>query len=211
MPSRAGNDAGRDRIAVGEQHRSGCGVGLDPHRIDGERVGPVDEIGDAAKAFRLALGAIGVARAVEARQRRVGLRIAQGDGFEREGPRRHLGDGQRFLAEAIVVEPERLAVEREALQHEAFAVEHERAVAWRCLWIWPQEQLRLDPGRLRVEGEVELDRLDQIVRWSIVLEKLGLPGQLIHRMHHRLFLCRSLRGSAMQSQGRRQGGSLPAG
>ena len=195
MPARAGDYAGRDGIAIGEQHRSDSAVGLDPHRIDGERVGPVDEIGDAAKAFRLALGAIGVARAVEARQRRVGLGIAERDGLEREGLRRHLGDGQRFLAEAIVVKPERLAVEREALQHETFAVENEWTVAWRSLWISPQAQLRLDPGCLRIEGEIELDRLDQIVRWSIVLEKLGLPGQLIHRFTTVLVLA-ALRGSA---------------
>ena len=102
-----------------------------------------------------------------------------------------LRDGQRFLAEAIVVEPERLAVEREALQHEPFAVENEWTVAWRSLWISPQAQLRLDPGRLRIEGEIELDRLDQIVRRSIVLEKLGLPGQLIHRCTTVSLICRS--------------------
>ena len=180
MPARAGHLAGRDRIAVGEQHRRRLGVGLDADGVDCEHVRPVEKEGDAAKAFRLALGAIGAARAIEARQRRVRLGIAQGHGLDGEGPVRHAQDGQRFLVEPIVVEPERLAVKRKALQHEPFAVEHERPASSVCLRIGPQTKLGLDPGRLRIERKVELDRVHQIIWRSVVLEQLRLPGRLIH-------------------------------
>ena len=46
-----------DAVAVGKQHRILLAVGLDAHREDGKIVRPVDEICDAAEAFRLALGA----------------------------------------------------------------------------------------------------------------------------------------------------------
>ena len=55
---RAGDVAGLDQIAVRQQHRRLGLVGLDPRREDRQHVGPVEEIGDAAKAFRLALGAV---------------------------------------------------------------------------------------------------------------------------------------------------------
>ena len=46
-------------IAVGEQHRRLGPVRLEPHTIGRENVGAIEEIGYAAKPFRLALGAIG--------------------------------------------------------------------------------------------------------------------------------------------------------
>ncbi len=91
----AGNVALRDRIAVRQQHGRGGAVGFDAHGIDGEHVGPVEEIGDAAEAFGLALGAIGAARAIEAGQGGVRLGIAQGDDFKGEGLSRHGGDAER--------------------------------------------------------------------------------------------------------------------
>ena len=65
---------------------------LDARGVDREHVGPVEEIGDAAKAFRLALGATVAARPVEAHQLGVGGGIDLGDDLEREGPRRHAAD-----------------------------------------------------------------------------------------------------------------------
>ena len=59
MPAGAGHVAGGDEIAVGEQHRGVGFVGLDAGGVDRHHVGPVGEISDAAKAFGLALGAIG--------------------------------------------------------------------------------------------------------------------------------------------------------
>ena len=62
MARRPASSPAVDQIAVGEQHRRFAFVGLDARGVDRHHVGPVGEIGDAAKAFRLALGAIGAGR-----------------------------------------------------------------------------------------------------------------------------------------------------
>ena len=84
MPVGAGNVAVRDQIAVGEKHRRLGFVGFDARGVDRHHVRPVEEIGDAAKAFGLALRAIGGAGAVEAHELRVGRRIDDGLDLELE-------------------------------------------------------------------------------------------------------------------------------
>ncbi len=187
MPVRAGNRSGSGRIAVGQQYWRGLGLSLDANGVDGEYVRPVEKISDAAKAFRFALGAVGAARAVEAGQRRIRFGVAQSDGLDHEGAVRHVREGQRFLVEPIVVEPERLAVQCQALQHEPFAVEHEGAAHCSRLGVGAQAELGFDSGCFRIEREVELDRVHQIIRRSIVLEQLRLPGRLIHMRHRPCF------------------------
>ena len=60
-----------------------------PHGEDRQIVGPVEEIGDAAKAFRLALGAEHAAGQEQAFQRGVGGGIDLAVDFQREaGPAR---------------------------------------------------------------------------------------------------------------------------
>ena len=68
----AGKIAAFDAVAVGQQHRILLLVRLDAHGEDREIVGPVEEIGDAAEAFRLALGAEHAAGEEQAFQRGVG-------------------------------------------------------------------------------------------------------------------------------------------
>jgi hypothetical protein len=67
----AGQVAAQDQVAVGEQDRCFRFVGLDARRVDSHHVRPIREIGDAAEAFRLALCAVGAARAIEAGELRV--------------------------------------------------------------------------------------------------------------------------------------------
>ncbi len=50
--------AALDRVAVGEQHAGFVGVGFDTHRIGGQDIGSVEEIGDPAKALGFALCAV---------------------------------------------------------------------------------------------------------------------------------------------------------
>ena len=71
-------------IAVGEQNRGLGAIRLQPHAIGREDVRPVEEIGDAAEALGLALGAIGRAGTVEAHQLGVGRRIEPGLDLEPE-------------------------------------------------------------------------------------------------------------------------------
>ncbi len=180
VPPGAGDVAVRYWIAVRQQHRGGGAVGLDAHRIDGEHVGPVDEIGDAAEALRLALGAIGAARAVEAGERGVRVRVAQSDDFKGERLRRNGGDAERTFLELIVLGRQGFAVERKTLKRQAFAIEHEGAPARRHLGVGPQSELCGDARRLRVERDVEFDLLDEIIGRGVVFEEFGLAGGLVH-------------------------------
>src|SRR5262249_37574262 len=74
MPRRARHIARCDEVAVGEQHWCFGFLGLDAGGVDRHHVGAIRKIGDAAKAFSLTLRAVDRARAVEARQLRVGGR-----------------------------------------------------------------------------------------------------------------------------------------
>ena len=78
MPVRAFDRAALDQVAVAEKDRGLVPVGLDPGGVDGQHVGPVEEIGDAPEAFRLALGAVIAARAVEAHELGVRGRVDLG-------------------------------------------------------------------------------------------------------------------------------------
>jgi hypothetical protein len=62
-------------IAVGQQHLAFVALRFDTDLVDGQNVGPVEEIGDAAEPFGFTLGAIVSARTVETHQRGVGRRI----------------------------------------------------------------------------------------------------------------------------------------
>ena len=98
-------------IAVGEQHRRLGPVGLEPHAIGRQHVGTIEEIGDAAKPLRLALRAIGRARAIEAHQLGVGRRIEPGLDRERERPLGGFGSTNSRRARFEIGRLERLAVE----------------------------------------------------------------------------------------------------
>ena len=71
-------------IAVGQKHRRLGSIRLDPHAIGREHVGAIEKIGDAAKALRLALRAIGRARAIKPHELGVGRRIEARLDRERE-------------------------------------------------------------------------------------------------------------------------------
>ena len=130
MPVRAG-DARRSR--PGCRCREGPGassaVGLDAGGVDGEHVGTVEEIGDAAKALGLALGAVIAARAVEAHQLGVGGRVDLGLDRQAEGLAGRLG-GSSAPAGRLRTLPGASGIpfERHGLQVQLVAVENERRV-----------------------------------------------------------------------------------
>ena len=63
--------AATDGIAIGEQHRIARLIRHQPHAVAAQHVGPVGEVGDPAKAFRLALRTQDAAAGVQAHQLRV--------------------------------------------------------------------------------------------------------------------------------------------
>ena len=113
MPIAAWQIAVRDAIAVGEQHSRFAFVGLDAGGVDGHHVGPVEEIGDAAEAFSLALRAIDIAGAVKPHQLGVASRIDQSLDLKLEWAVRHLRDGKSIRRRDEIFRGQRLAVQRE--------------------------------------------------------------------------------------------------
>ena len=122
--------AGRrfDEIAVGEQHRHVGAVGFDARRVDRHHVRAVEEIGDAAEAFGLALRAIGAVGAIQPHQLGVGGRIDRGFDLELERALRRLRDGQAVGRRGIGVLRQRRAVDRRSTTSDKFvAVEPQAA------------------------------------------------------------------------------------
>ena len=120
--------AGGFEIAIGEQHRRFRLVRLEPHAIGREHVGPVGEVGDAAKALRLALRAIGRARTIEPHQLSVGGRIQNGLKAQRERPTRRTGQREAGGRSLEGAGGERRPIERGGDQIELVAVELQRRV-----------------------------------------------------------------------------------
>src|SRR5208337_4709257 len=128
----------------------------------------VEEIGDAAKAFGLALRAIGGAGAIEAHELRVGRRIDDGLDLELERTVRRLRDGKPFSRGEKAVVGERLAVELERAQRELFAVEDERR--WHARAVRLELEFGSDDGCSRIERYVEVDGVDQPIGRAVVLQ-----------------------------------------
>ena len=171
------------QIAVGEQHRRFGPIRLEPHAIDREHVGPIEEIGDAAKSLRLALRAIGGARAIEAHELGVGRRIeARLDRQRERAPRRpSQQEPRRTRLETGRVD--RLAVQSGGDKHELVAIERKRRAA-PAGGIGAQRQGRDNARHMDVERHVKLDVIDEIIRFAIVAKANSLS---VRRTHGRPF------------------------
>ena len=177
-------------IAVREQHRGLAAVGLDAHRIGGEHVRTVQEVGDAAEALRLALRAVDAARQVESRQRLVGLRIAIGDGLERERFLGQAGDDELGIGALEFARAELAAVEAHGLQFDHLAVEPQWPRVARIGRVALDLEPRPHPRARRVQRHVEVDRIDQIVGRLVILEQYRPRRVGLH------FRCSGASGSA---------------
>ncbi len=173
----AGEVAGFDEIAVGEQHRRVGFVGLDARRVDRQHVRPVEEIGDAAKALGLALGAIGAAGAVEPHQLRIGGRIDQRHDFKTKRPVRRLRDDQAVRRRRVGVCRRGRAIDGQSCEFESVAIEQQRCRRG-GLRIGPHVEGRAYSCRRRMKRNVEIDGLDQPIGRAIILQadRAGLLG-----------------------------------
>ena len=158
-----------DQIAVGKQHRTRGLIGLDPHAVARHDVGPIGEIGDLAKALRLALRAEHAIGDIEALERRVRLGSDPHRGLEGER-RGHVVDDEMIIVDLVAIAAERLAIEREPDQLQLLAVQHQRPGASACRRIAPHREARPHLGRRRLEIEPQLDLIDQIIGRPVVLE-----------------------------------------
>ncbi len=165
------------RVAVRQQHRKPRLVGGDRRRVAGHHIRPVEEIGDPAEAFGLALGAEIAARHVEAGE--LGVALGRNAGLDLEGEcvGRLLDDQPALLRQSIAVGAERLAVEPQCNQLQRLAVEMQRRVRRRCGRVAADRQARPDPGVPGAELEGEIDRVDQKIRRPVI----GEPDRLGRR------------------------------
>ena len=172
MPARAGQVAGGDEIAIGEQHRRVGLLGLDAGGVDRHDVGTVEEIGEAAEAFRLALGAVDRARTIEAHELGVGGWVDDGLDLQPERAVRRLRDGEPVGGRDELFGRKRRAVEFQPPQVQRIAIERERRRG-RAVPVGPQRQGRAHPRRGRIELYVEFHRLDQPVGRAVIFQANG--------------------------------------
>ncbi len=115
-----------DQVAVRQQHRGEGAVRRHPHVEQREDVRAVEIVGDAPEALGLALRAPGAARAIEAHEPGVLLRLDQHLGLEHEALPWRLGDREAGRRLVIGGEGERQAVDGDRGELQPFAVEDER-------------------------------------------------------------------------------------
>ena len=108
------------QVAVRQQHRVLGLVGAQQHGVFGHHIRTVEEIGNAAKAFGLALGKEAAARGVEAGQRAVFLWRAGVADFQLE-----VGIGRGFDHQhlAFDAEGDAFAIDQHAQQIQLFAMQ----------------------------------------------------------------------------------------
>ena len=174
------NIAVLDGIAVAEQHRRLGFPGLDARRVNGEHIGPIEEVRDPPKPFRLALGAIGGAGAIETTE--LGIRRGIDDGFNQQAERAsgRRGDHKPIRRDVELAKIQRGVVEFDPDRAQAVAVEAQRRAS-DAARVRPQRQLRDDAGRRRMQADIQIDRVDQIIRRPVISQMDGgADGVLCH-------------------------------
>ena len=172
MPARAGQVAGGDEISIGEQHRRVGLLGLDAGGVDRHDIGTVEEVGDAAKALCLALGAVDRARTIEAHELGIGGWIDDGLDLQPERAVRRLRDGEPVGGRDELFGRKRRAVEFQPPQVQRIAIERERR-GRRAVPVGPQRQGRAHPRRGRIELDVEFHRLDDPIGLAVIFQTNG--------------------------------------
>ena len=166
-------------IAVREQHRAGLAIGPERHAEAGHDVRPVREEGDAAEALGLALRVVVAARGIEAGEFAIARRVDHHLGLQHTRCGRG-GEAERTIgADRIGASRQGHAIDGDGTQRQPLAIEPEGA-ADRARRVATKAEPGTDQRRLRVQGEVELHRIDQKGRRRVVLPADGRGG-LGHR------------------------------
>ena len=142
------------QIAVGQQHRVLGFVGTQRDRVAGHHIGAVQEVGDAAKAFGLALGEERFLADVQAGQLGVLDGRTGGEDFQRE---RFVSFGQVFQHQAFAfhLEGGALTVDQHAGQVQFLTVQFERL--GRDIRVAAQCHLVQDAGFGRIQIKTQID------------------------------------------------------
>ena len=115
------------------------------------------------KSLRLALGAEHAARLIEAFQRQIGGGRDLAHGLQHETGR-HVGDGEGLGVQVIVTFGQRAPVQRDGDEFEFLAMKDQ----WRVWCVAHDLELGRHPRCLRVQREIQMDRLDPEIGRLIV-------------------------------------------
>jgi hypothetical protein len=128
---------------------------------------------------RKPLGAIGGAGSIEPHQLGVGRRIEPGFDLQREWPSGRAREHELRSASLKIGGRNRRAVKFGRNENELVAVESERDVLRAC-GVRPQRKRRHDAGRMTIQGNIQFDRVDEIIRDAVVDETNGLTDRCAH-------------------------------
>ena len=128
-----------NRVAVAKQNRRLAAIGLDARGEHGQYVRAIQEIGDATKPLRLALGAIGRAGTIKAHELGVGGGVDLRLYNQRERLLRRRLDHKLVRRQIFWRQVQEHAVQLHAQRLEPIAVEYERSAG--------------APGRIWADGK----------------------------------------------------------
>ena len=158
------------RVAVRQEDRGGGTVGLDADPVGRQHVGAVEEIGDAAEALGLALGAPDAVGAVEPHQLGVLFRHDAGRDVEKEAVAgRGLADRQPVGRRRIGIGLEHGAIEGKAGQGQLVAVEHQRRILGHALAAL-QHQPRVDLGPAFEQADRHVHAMQDEIGRAIIFQ-----------------------------------------
>ena len=152
-----GQVAGVGQVAVGQQHRVARLVGAQRDGVAGHHVGPVEEVGDAAKALGLALREEVATAHEQAHELAVLLGVAGGEDFQLER-RGAFGQVLQHQGLALHAEAAGLAGQHHARQVQLVAIQAQRLR--RHVGVAAQAHAVEHAGLGGVEVESQVNRLD---------------------------------------------------
>ena len=165
----AGQVAGLSRVAVSQENGRGGLRRLDAGSVNGKDIRTVEEIGDAPESFRLALGAIRAAGAIEAHQLGIRRRVDLGHDVQRKQVRGRGVNSEAVGRDVVVGGGQQRAVQadRDELQTVTDEDYFRRGVAR------THREARRNDGRRRIKAEGERHGLDDEIGCAIILEANG--------------------------------------
>ena len=176
LPARAMPTAiqvfGQNPVAVGEQDRTTRLIGIQGHRIACHHIRAIQEPGDPPEPHGLALCAVVPVGPVEPHEGRIRLGPDPDPGLQLETGR-HRIHGQGFVGERIRRVRQRLAIKphTEGIQLLPIQDQGGRIAFQRLVSTNREDGGHL--GRVRLELKVQIDLVDPVVRFPIVLAIVG--------------------------------------
>ena len=172
--------AAAEEIAVREQQGIAVLRRDDRHCIGRQNIRAVGEVGNAAEAFRLALGAINAIGSVKPHKLRIDLRIDVIGDADFEGRlRRQVADGQALRRRLILTGGKFHLVEQQAGKLQLVAIQNQRRLPLGA-FAPVKDQTGFDLGILGVEFEGEIHPLQNEIGGAVICQVNDLARVCSH-------------------------------